>query len=202
MQDSSNEGSSKDSSKKVSVKENSSEGGTSQEGMRMESVDEGVVACAGAHVDRVFKAPREAEMGESEKHGVMATPTNSERLARKQQLQTVPAPALKAHPKSPIYTWEPTYPFSYPVGDIPLTTSCHNTLTPRDLTEIKHLCDGSNANIFTAVFQGEKVVIKMIKEEVENEVRIHCYTHTNPNPTPQTPINTPYTNPNPYPHSC
>eukprot|EP01032_Pedospumella_encystans_P011038 gene11038-12870_t len=56
-------------------------------------------------------------------------------------------------------TWDPTYPFSYPVGAIPSDT----------FSKVTHIADGSNSNIYTAHFQGQKVVIKMIKEGMETD---------------------------------
>mmetsp|Transcript_30955 Transcript_30955/g.68367 ORF Transcript_30955/g.68367 Transcript_30955/m.68367 type:complete len:466 (-) Transcript_30955:823-2220(-) len=63
-----------------------------------------------------------------------------------------PTPLLRS--RTPV--WAPTHSFSYPVADIPgasVAGFC-NTLTFQDFTEIKHMCDGSNANIFTARFSG------------------------------------------------
>ena len=61
-------------------------------------------------------------------------------------------------------TWDPTYPFSYPVGEIPSDDTLPDDLTMKEFSKVVHLTDGSNANIFTATYKGDKVVIKMIKE--------------------------------------
>lgn len=66
-------------------------------------------------------------------------------------------------------TWDPTYPFSYPVGDIPPDQTIPDELTFDAFTHMVHLTDGSNANIYTASYQGEKVVIKVIKEGMETD---------------------------------
>lgn len=66
-------------------------------------------------------------------------------------------------------TWDPTYPFSYPVGAIPSDTSIPDDLTNNSFSKVTHIADGSNSNIYTATFQGQKVVIKMIKEGMETD---------------------------------
>lgn len=66
-------------------------------------------------------------------------------------------------------TWDPTYPFSFPVGEIPSDNSIPDDLTNSSFSKITHIADGSNSNIYTAVYQGQKVVIKMIKEGMETD---------------------------------
>mmetsp|Transcript_6071 Transcript_6071/g.10107 ORF Transcript_6071/g.10107 Transcript_6071/m.10107 type:complete len:547 (+) Transcript_6071:90-1730(+) len=66
-------------------------------------------------------------------------------------------------------TWQPAYPFSYPVIDIPTKVSCCDTLSFESFSDITHMCNGSNANVFTARFNGDKVIIKMIKEDVMHD---------------------------------
>lgn len=71
-------------------------------------------------------------------------------------------------------TWDPVDSFSYPVAEIPISSVVPDNLLMEHFTDIKHLADGSNANIFLAKFKGERVVIKMIKEEVQlDAVAVH-----------------------------
>ena len=42
-------------------------------------------------------------------------------------------------------------------------------LSMSDFIEISHLADGSRSNVFTAIYHGKKVVIKMIKAKVDNK---------------------------------
>jgi serine/threonine protein kinase len=49
-----------------------------------------------------------------------------------------------------------------------------DNLLMEHFTDLQHITDGSNANIFLARFNGEKVIIKMIKEEVQlDPVAVH-----------------------------
>ena len=66
-------------------------------------------------------------------------------------------------------TWDPTYPFSFPVGEIPSNPDVPDNLTNKDFSKITHICDGSNSNIYTAQYKNEKVIIKMIKEGLETD---------------------------------
>lgn len=63
-------------------------------------------------------------------------------------------------------TWEPGAPFSFPVAEIPIKYHLMDDLTLAQLTDIRHLADGSNANIFLGKLGSDQVIIKMIKEEV------------------------------------
>jgi len=71
-------------------------------------------------------------------------------------------------------TWDPVDTFSYPVAELPISWVVPDNLLMEHFTDIQHLTDGSNANIFIARFNGEKVIIKMIKEEVQlDAVAVH-----------------------------
>jgi hypothetical protein len=63
-------------------------------------------------------------------------------------------------------TWEPAAPFCFPVAEIPAKYTLMDDLTLSHLSEIKHLTNGSNSNIFLGKLGSEKVIIKMIKEEL------------------------------------
>ena len=71
-------------------------------------------------------------------------------------------------------SWNPVYAFSYPVSSIPVKVNCSDNLPLSSFLEITHLADGSNANVFTALYNGNKVIIKMIKAKVDNkELALH-----------------------------
>jgi hypothetical protein len=71
-------------------------------------------------------------------------------------------------------TWEPATAFNFPVADIPFKISLLNDLEFSAFSEIQHIADGSNANVYLANFMGEKVIIKMIKKEVQfDNVAVH-----------------------------
>ena len=71
-------------------------------------------------------------------------------------------------------TWEPSHEFSYPVARIAVAYTSPDDLTLQSFSNIKHIADGSNANVFLANFQGEQVIIKMIKEDVQyDSVAVH-----------------------------
>ena len=54
-------------------------------------------------------------------------------------------------------TWEPAAEFNFPVGLIPLKIESIDNLTFDSFSEITHIADGSNANVYLAKFNNEKV---------------------------------------------
>jgi hypothetical protein len=71
-------------------------------------------------------------------------------------------------------TWEPQSVFHFPVREIAPKHFIADDLTLQDFTDVKHIGDGSNSNIFYAKLNYEKVIIKMIKEsQQQNKVAIH-----------------------------
>ena len=52
--------------------------------------------------------------------------------------------------------------FLFPITKIPIKYDVPNDLTMHDFQEIKYIADGSNANIFIALYHDQKVIIKMI----------------------------------------
>lgn len=73
------------------------------------------------------------------------------------------------NPPKHIPTWEPAYEFSFPIIQLPVL----DPIPPGDLrfasfTEVRHLTDGSNADIYLARWRGDQVIIKMIKEEKQD----------------------------------
>lgn len=83
---------------------------------------------------------------------------------------TTPIPSSLSMPP----TWDPVDAFSYPVAEIPVSCIVPDNLLMEHFSDLQHITDGSNANIFLARFNGEKVIIKMIKEEVQlDQVAVH-----------------------------
>jgi serine/threonine protein kinase len=71
-------------------------------------------------------------------------------------------------------TWDPVDPFSYPIGNIPVKNWVPDNLEMEHFTEIQYIADGSNSNVFLARLSGEKVVIKMIREDIQHDpVAVH-----------------------------
>ena len=65
-------------------------------------------------------------------------------------------------------TWEPVASFNFPVIELPVKFNLLDDLSLDIFTDVKHIADGSNANVFLANFNNERVIIKMIKAEVQN----------------------------------
>lgn len=71
-------------------------------------------------------------------------------------------------------TWEPVDTFSFPIAKISIKSYVPDNLTFHSFDDMKHIADGSNSNIFLGKFLGAKVIVKMIKEEVQNNpVALH-----------------------------
>ena len=71
-------------------------------------------------------------------------------------------------------TWEPMDTFSFPVGQIPVATRVRSDLIMDDFQDIMHIADGSNSNIYLAILNNERVIIKMLKPEAQNDaVAVH-----------------------------
>eukprot|EP00596_Hydrurales_sp_CCMP1899_P008334 CAMPEP_0119047376 /NCGR_PEP_ID=MMETSP1177-20130426/52811_1 /TAXON_ID=2985 /ORGANISM="Ochromonas sp, Strain CCMP1899" /LENGTH=669 /DNA_ID=CAMNT_0007021909 /DNA_START=346 /DNA_END=2355 /DNA_ORIENTATION=- len=88
---------------------------------------------------------------------------------------------LKKNPDTPIPmalsmppTWDPVDEFSYPVAEIPISSLVPDNLLLEHFDDVQHIADGSNANIFLAKLNGERVIIKMIKSDVQTDpVAVH-----------------------------
>jgi len=75
---------------------------------------------------------------------------------------------------SSVPTWDPMDSFSYPVADIPLKCKIPNNLTLDCFSEVKHIADGSNSNIFLVKWRKETVIVKMIKKQVQSDpIAVH-----------------------------
>lgn len=71
-------------------------------------------------------------------------------------------------------TWEPASDYCYPVADIPVKYHVPDNLTFDNFSDVQHLADGSNSNVFLCRFNGSRVVVKIIKEEVQhNPIAVH-----------------------------
>lgn len=71
-------------------------------------------------------------------------------------------------------TWDPQAVFNFPVKEIPPKNLASDDLTMDSFTDIKHLADGSNANVFLGKLRGQRVIIKMIKAAVQTDpVSVH-----------------------------
>jgi Protein tyrosine and serine/threonine kinase len=71
-------------------------------------------------------------------------------------------------------TWDPLSDFCFPVADVPVARLVPDNMEMWHFDEIQHIADGSNANVFLAMFNGEKVIIKMIRAEVQTDpVAVH-----------------------------
>jgi hypothetical protein len=75
---------------------------------------------------------------------------------------------MRSH-NAPVPTWVSNCYFAFPIADIPVKYAIYNNLTLESFTEVQHIADGSNANVFLGKLHGKKVVIKMIKEQVERD---------------------------------
>eukprot|EP00981_Chlorochromonas_danica_P004483 scaffold905_cov153-Ochromonas_danica.AAC.1 len=64
-------------------------------------------------------------------------------------------------------TWDPASSFCFPIAQVPVKYPIQDNLTFSSFTQMKHIADGSNANIYTARLKGERVIIKIIKEKAE-----------------------------------
>ena len=64
--------------------------------------------------------------------------------------------------------------FSFPVSELQVKNVIPHDLVWNDFKKVSHIAEGSNANVFLAYWNNEKVIIKMIKEHVEYDpVAVH-----------------------------
>jgi serine/threonine protein kinase len=65
--------------------------------------------------------------------------------------------------------------FTYDLSEVPMVLDPgYLQLTTKHLEQPKHICDGSNSHIYKALFQGKKVIIKVLKDAAaSNEVAIN-----------------------------
>eukprot|EP00595_Chromulina_sp_UTEXLB2642_P000791 CAMPEP_0196764460 /NCGR_PEP_ID=MMETSP1095-20130614/6186_1 /TAXON_ID=96789 ORGANISM="Chromulina nebulosa, Strain UTEXLB2642" /NCGR_SAMPLE_ID=MMETSP1095 /ASSEMBLY_ACC=CAM_ASM_000446 /LENGTH=558 /DNA_ID=CAMNT_0042120113 /DNA_START=537 /DNA_END=2213 /DNA_ORIENTATION=- len=85
-------------------------------------------------------------------------------------VKSSPAPAMLYMPP----TWEPSDSFSFPIAEIPVKVFVPDNLLMEHFTDIKHISDGSNANIYTAKLENEIVIIKMIKDTSQfDSIAVH-----------------------------
>jgi hypothetical protein len=60
-------------------------------------------------------------------------------------------------------TWDPQTAFCFPVAEMPVVRLVPDNLEICDFTDVQHIADGSNANVFLADLNEETVIIKMIR---------------------------------------
>ena len=71
-------------------------------------------------------------------------------------------------------TWAPVDEYNFPVGHIPPALEIPDNLRFENFTDLKHIADGSNSNVYTGKFRGQEVVIKIITESAKtNEIAVH-----------------------------
>merc|ERR1712000_392609 len=71
-------------------------------------------------------------------------------------------------------TWEPVDIYSFPVARIPAVEVIPDDLTFDNFQDLRHLADGSNSNVYTARFQGQQVIVKIISERARtNRTAVH-----------------------------
>ena len=71
-------------------------------------------------------------------------------------------------------TWDPQSDFCFPVAEMPVARFVPDNMELNHFSDIQHIADGSNANVFLAVLHQEQVVIKMIRDEVQKDpVAVH-----------------------------
>ena len=62
----------------------------------------------------------------------------------------------------------PARDFNYPLANMKITNSLPDRLDfNQNFQDVKHIADGSNANIYLAKFEGQVVIVKMIKEKYQ-----------------------------------
>lgn len=66
-------------------------------------------------------------------------------------------------------TWDPPASYSFPIALMPIKHDIPGDLTFESFTDLRHIADGSNSNIFLGRLNGTKVIVKLIKEEVEQD---------------------------------
>eukprot|EP01041_Mallomonas_annulata_P002408 gene2408-4677_t len=64
---------------------------------------------------------------------------------------------------------EITDSFSFPMKKVPILSTCPEDLQFENFINVRHIGEGSNSNIFTATYQNEMVVIKMIMDEATTD---------------------------------
>ena len=115
-----------------------------------------------------------------------STSLDGESIFFDQQLAGSPEPTSHiSAPQTPVQTpipttlslpptWDPVDVFAFPVAELSVSCPVPDNLLMEHFTELQHITDGSNANIFLARFGSERVIIKMIKEEVQlDQVAVH-----------------------------
>lgn len=70
--------------------------------------------------------------------------------------------------------WDPVDDYNFPVGAIPPALEIPDNLSFDNFTDLKHIADGSNSNVYTAKFRGQGVIVKIITEKAKtNKIAVH-----------------------------
>ena len=69
-------------------------------------------------------------------------------------------------------TWEPSVAFLFNISKIPVRNNIPGDLTMDMIRDIKHVADGSNSKIYTGRLSGTMVVVKMVREDVQNDPQV------------------------------
>ena len=70
--------------------------------------------------------------------------------------------------------WVPVDDYNFPVGEIPPALEIPDNLRFDNFTDLKHIADGSNSNVYTGKFRGHSVIIKIITEKAKtNKIAVH-----------------------------
>lgn len=71
-------------------------------------------------------------------------------------------------------TWAPADVYNFPVALIPPALEIPDNLRFDNFTDLKHIADGSNSNVYTGKFRGQGVIIKIITEKQKtNKIAVH-----------------------------
>lgn len=68
-----------------------------------------------------------------------------------------------------VLSWPPEHDFSFPVGTIPVLSQPEKDMTISMFSNMKHLADGSNSNIYLANYKGKAVIIKQLMADVKDD---------------------------------
>mmetsp|Transcript_2935 Transcript_2935/g.3073 ORF Transcript_2935/g.3073 Transcript_2935/m.3073 type:complete len:488 (+) Transcript_2935:183-1646(+) len=129
------------------------------------------------HVSELFKCHREDEKGKScpesdHKIDSYKHRNSSKAESSHQSRQSCRQSYYMAEHLPP--TWDPQTAFCFPVKEMPVVRLVPDNLELSDFTDVQHIADGSNANVFLADLNEETVIIKMIREEVQTDpVAVH-----------------------------
>lgn len=115
--------------------------------------------------------------GKEEDIGLSIEPRNRNVSTVSELSESVHSAILKSHESEEIPaligtgvpTWEPMQFFNFPVAEIEVKYKICLNMQLNMFSDVMHIADGSNANIYSAKYKNSKVIIKMIKSAVAND---------------------------------